>query len=195
MRKSSVEPFAPAVIKLLQGPLFSDDAQTWNMLLRDQEQIRIYYAKIGLELHVQEEDGFAYLCQPDLEDEEGKVVELPRLTRRSSLSYHTTMLCVLLREQLLQFESNNLESTICILTRGQIHELVMNFLPQRNNELLEQSKMDTLISRVVDLGFLRKLSRLGQDCFEVRRILKAKIDADRLVEIKERLQHYGASEE
>lgn len=195
MRRSSVEPFAPAVIKLLQGPLFSDDTQTWNVLLGYLDQIRIYCAKIGLELHMQEEDGFAYLSQPDLEDEEGQVVELPRLTRRIPLNYHTTMLCVLLREHLLQFEAGNLESTTCVLTRGQIHELLINFLPERTNELLEQSKMDALISRVVDLGFLKRLPRLGQDYFEVRRILKAKIDADRLVEIKERLQHHGASEE
>ncbi|GHO53746.1 DUF4194 domain-containing protein [Ktedonobacter robiniae] len=195
MRGSSVEPFAPAVIKLLQGPLFSDDAQTWNVLLRHLDQIRIHCAKIGLELHMQEEDGFAYLIQPDLENEEGQVVELPRLTRRIPLNYPTTVLCVLLREQLLQFEASNLESTTCILTRGQIHELLMHFLPERSNELLEQSKMDALISRVVDLGFLKRLPKLGPDYFEVRRILKAKIDADRLVEIKERLQHYGASEE
>lgn len=195
MRRRSVEPFAPAVIKLLQGPLFSDDAQNWSMLLRYLEPISIYCGKIGLELYLQEEDGFAYLHQPDLEDEEGQLVELPRLTRRIPLNYHTTVLCVLLREHLLQFEANNLESTACILTRGQIYELLMDFLPERNNELLEQSKMDALISRVVDLGFLKKLPRLGQDYFEVRRILKAKIDADRLVEIKERLKDHGASEE
>lgn len=195
MKSNGVEPFALVVIKLLQGPLFDDDTHAWNVLLMYQDQVRLYYAKIGLELHVQEEDGFAYLRQPDVEDQEGQVVELPRLTRRIPLNYHTTVLCVLLREQLLQFESSNLESTTCVLTRGQIHELLITFLPERNNELSEQSRMDALITRVVDLGFLKRLTKLGQDYFEVRRILKAKIDADHLAEIKERLKKHGASEQ
>lgn len=193
MKNTSVEPFAPAVIRLLQGPVFSDDTPTWNALLTYLDQVRGYCLKIGLELHMQEEDGFAYLRQPEMEDEEGQVIELPRLTRRVQLNYQTTLLCVLLRERLLQFESNDLESSDCILTRGQIHEMLINFLPARNNELTEQSKMDTLITRVVELGFLKRLPKLGPDYFEVRRILKAKIDADQLATIKERLKSYGAS--
>jgi Domain of unknown function (DUF4194) len=193
MRSENVEPFAPTVIKLLQAPIFSDDTQAWNMLLTYLDQVRIYCAKIGLELYLQEEDGFAYLRQPELEDEDGQLIELPRLTRRLQLNYQTTLLCVLLRERLLQSESSDLESSTCILTRGQIHELLINFLPERNNELTEQSKMDALITRVVDLGFLRRLTKLGPDYFEVRRILKAKIDADQLVIIKERLKQYAAS--
>jgi Domain of unknown function (DUF4194) len=121
MRSNLVAPYAAVVMKLLQGPLYQDDAP-WNLLLQYREQVRLYFAQMGLELQFYEEDGFAYVRQPEIEDDEGNHLDLPRLTRRIQLSYHVTLLCVLLREQLLQFEVSNLESAACILTRDQIHE-------------------------------------------------------------------------
>jgi len=51
------------------------------------------------------------------------------------------------------------------------------------------------IDQVVELGFLKKRSHLGADYFEVRRILKAKLDAEKLHELKERLKMYGTTEQ
>jgi hypothetical protein len=194
MRSNLVVPYAPAVIRLLQGPLYSDDATPWKLLLEFSDQVRIYCAQIGLELQLQEEDGFAYLRQPEWEDDEGRIIELPRLTRRQPLTRDVSLLCVLLREQLLLFETGNLGGTACLLTREQIREMMLPALPERNNELLLQKRIDSLITHVVELGFLKKVTRLGQDYFEIRRILKAKINADQLVELKERLVKSGAAD-
>lgn len=194
MRANALVPYAPAVIRLLQGPLYSDDTTPWNLLLQHREQARHYCAQIGLELLVHEEDGFAFLRQPTWEDDEGHQIELPRLTRRLPLSREVSMLCVLLREQLLQFETSNLLGTACLLTREQMREMLLPMLPERNNELQLQRRIDSLIEKVIDLGFLKKASRLGQEYFEVRRILKAKINADQLFELKERLVAHGSVE-
>lgn len=194
MRNNQITPFAPAVIRLLQGPLYSDDTTPWNALVQNNDQVRLYCAQIGLELQLHEEDGYAYLRQPEWEDDEGRVIELPRLTRRQQLSRDVSMLCVLLREQLLLFETGSMGGSACLLSREQIRELLLPALPERNNELLLQKRIDTLIERVVDLGFLKKVTRLGQDYFELRRILKAKINADQLVELKERLLKHGVVE-
>ena len=195
MRANLVAPYAAVMIKLLQGPLYNDDAVTWNLLLQYAEQIQVFCAQMGLELQFHEEDGFAYVRQPEIEDEEGNPLELPRLTRRIPLSYRVTLLCVLLREQLLQFEASNLDSVACILTRDQIHEILLPSLPERTNELVMRRKADALIEQVVALGFLKKRADLGADYFEVRRILKAKLDAEKLHELKERLKMYGTTEQ
>lgn len=195
MRNNQIVPYAPAVIRLLQGPLYSDDAAPWNTLLQFSDQVRVYCAQIGLELLLHEEDGYAYLRQPVWEDDEGRTIELPRLTRRQQLSREVSLLCVLLREQLLLFETGSLGGSACLLSREQIRELLLPALPERNNELLLQKRIDALIERVVDLGFLKKVTRLGQEYFEVRRILKAKINADQLVELKERLATHGSTEQ
>jgi hypothetical protein len=194
MRNNQITPFAPAVIRLLQGPLYNDDTTPWNALVQNYDQVRLYCAQIGLELQVYEEDGYAYLRQPEWEDDEGRTIELPRLTRRLPLSRDVSMLCVLLREQLLLFETGSMGGSACLLSREQIRELLLPALPERNNELLLQKRIDALIERVVELGFLRKVTRLEQDYFEVRRILKAKINADQLVELKERMIKHGAAE-
>ena len=195
MRANLVAPYAAVVIKLLQGPLYHDDTITWNLLLQYTEQIQMFCAQMGLELHFHEEDGFAYVRQPEIEDEEGNPLDLPRLTRRIPLSYHVTLLCVLLREQLLQFETTNLDSAACLLTRDQIYEMLLPSLPERTNELVMRRKADSLIEQVVDLGFLKKRAHLGADYFEVRRILKAKLDAEKLHQLKERLKRYGTAEQ
>ena len=195
MRAKLVAPYAAVVIKLLQGPLYHDDTITWNLLLQYAEQVQMYCAQISLELRFHEEDGFAYVRQAEIEDEEDNPLQLPRLTRRIPLSYHVTLLCVLLREQLLQFEASNLDSAACILSRDQIHDILLPSLPERTNELVMRHKADTLIEQVVELGFLKKRSQLGADYFEVRRILKAKLDAEKLYEIKERLKMYGTTEQ
>lgn len=195
MRANLVAPYAAVVIKLLQGVLYHDDTITWNLLLQYSEQVRMFFAQMGLELQFHEEDGFAYVRQAEIEDEEGDPLNLPRLTRRIPLSYPVTLLCVLLREQLLQFEAANLENAACLLTREQIYEMLLPALPERTNEMVTRRKVDSLIEQVVELGILKKRPHLGADYFEVRRILKAKLDAEKLHELKERLKLYGTTEQ
>jgi hypothetical protein len=55
--------------------------------------------------------------------------------------------------------------------------------------------VDALIGQAVDLGFLKKRTHLGVDYFEVRRILKAKLDVEQLNTLKERLKAYGTTEQ
>lgn len=192
MPTSDVAPYAPVILKLLQNPLFSDEAAAWNMLLSHFTPVQEYFARIGLEVRLNEEDGYAYLHQPALEDEEGQAITLPRLTRRDRLTYHATMLCVLLREWLDQFESSHIDAGKCTITNTQVRELLLPFLPARTDERAVQSRIDTATNRLVDLGFLKRMPNTNHPVyFEVRRILKAKIDAEKLAEIKEKLAQHG----
>src|SRR5258708_34525123 len=129
MQNSAVMPYAPVVLKLLQNPLFSDETAPWNLLLSYLTPVQEYFARIGLEVRVHEEDGYAYLHQPALEDDEGQSVVRPRLTRRDHLSYQTTLLCVLLRELLHQFESNHLQAREDRVHEEQARELLVHILP------------------------------------------------------------------
>ena len=188
-------PYTPAVLKLLVGPLFSDDGQYWNLVLTYQQHIQDYLAHVGLALDVQEMDGYAYLYQPEIEDEEGAIVVLPRITRRDRLTFHATLLCVLLREWLDLQETQNLNTTGSFITGEQIRELMLPFLRERTDMRKVERRIDTALNQVSELGFLKRLS--GQQdvaYFEIRRILKARMDVEKLVEIKEKLQRYGSVE-
>lgn len=193
IKYTGLAPYAPALLKLLVNPLFSDDSTHWNMLLTYQQHIREYLSHIGLALEVQELDGYAYLYQPEIEDEEGAVIELPRITRRDRLTFHATLLCVLLREWLDQQEARNLDTRDCFITGEQIRDLMSPFLPERTDMRKVERRIDAAINQVSDLGFLKRVSS-QQDMayFEIRRILKAKLDVEKLAEIREKLQRYGS---
>jgi hypothetical protein len=65
------------------------------------------------------------------------------------------------------------------------------FLPSSSNEARLVDQIDTHIGKVVELGFLRRVS--GQESvFEVRRIVKAFVDAEWLAGFDEQLARYAA---
>jgi hypothetical protein len=191
MRPELIAPYAPAVIRLLQGALAVDDTSAWNVLLVHETPVREYLAKIGLELVLNEADGYAFLRQPDLEDAEGQKIVLPRLTRRDRLSYHVTLLCALLRERLDQWEASTPETDRLIVTGDDLRDLLRPFLRERGDERALLKKIDETANRVVDLGFLRRVG--SDDRYEVRPILKARIGSEALAEVLTRLEQYASS--
>jgi hypothetical protein len=75
--------------------------------------------------------------------------------------------------------------------------MVRVFLPEGANEARLIDQIEATLNKVVDLGFLRKLkpasaSVAGIQSYEVRRILKAFVDAQWLSEFDTRLAQYRA---
>lgn len=189
MRPEQIAPYAPAVIRLLQGALFSDDPGPWNLLLLHEAAVREYLAKIGLDVVLHEADGYAFVRQPILEDEDGRAPNLPRLTRRDRMTYHTTLLCALLRERLDQFEASTPDTDRLILTNDELRDLLRPFLRERGDERVLVKKSDETVNRVAELGFLRRLA--NDDRYEVRPILKARIGSEILAEVLANLEQYA----
>ena len=180
--------YAPVILKLLQGVMYSDDPH-WDRLQSYLTSVKDYFSKIGLEVRNYETDGFAYLEQPD-PDSEDKSEPLPRLTARYRLSFKVTVLCILLREALRQHDTSDATGRL-VLNIEKIREMLQIYLPEGNNEEKFRREINGLISQMQDLGFLRRLS--GQDeNYEVRPILKAKIDADTLDRLKQKLEVYAS---
>jgi hypothetical protein len=68
------------------------------------------------------------------------------------------------------------------------------FLPESSNEAKLIDQIETHLNKIVELGFLRRLKpSVGQAAmFEVRRILKAFVDAQWLADFDSRLSSYQA---
>jgi hypothetical protein len=176
----------PVLIALFKGVVYQDANPTlWQALLSLQARARDYVALLGLELMLDEAEGYAYLRQrPQPEDDQ----ELPRLVQRRPLSYPVSLLLALLRKKLAEFDAGGGDTRL-ILTREQLVELVRVFLPDTANEAKLLDRLDTHINRLVDLGFLRRL-RGQENQFEVMRILKTFVDAQWLADLDERLKGY-----
>jgi hypothetical protein len=94
----------------------------------------------------------------------------------------------LLRKKLAEADAGG-EETRLVLSREEIGEMLLLFLPGGTNETRLVDQVDTHINKVVQLGFLRKL-RGQEKTFEVRRILKAFVDAQWLADFHARLKAY-----
>src|SRR5690606_27948486 len=94
---------ASAIIRLMQGVVYREsDEGTWNTVERSGAAVRDHFATIGVDVVVDEEEGYAYLrSRPEVQGEEA----LPRLVRRRALTYPLSLLLVLLRKRLLEFET------------------------------------------------------------------------------------------
>jgi hypothetical protein len=184
-------PYAPLILKLLQGVVYYDDKQ-WEQLIGYAAPIRRHFAAIGLRLHLDEAEGYAYLTQPD--DEEA-TAHFPRLVRRYPLTYDATLLCVLLRESLQQFDARSPDEPRHILSRAQIQEMMQLFLAEQSDMTRLMRRIDSAIRQVEAVSFLQKLnSPEDEELYEVRRIIKAKISADTLVAIRDQLRTYHQEE-
>ncbi len=189
MEIDKISKYAPAVIKLLQGAVCYDDKDIWENLLSNRTSIEEYFEKIGIRVIINESDGYAFLEQKKFEEENN--INLPKLTRKIPLSYDVTLLCVLLREKLLQHDTGSGYSLRPIVAKEDLYEMLQQFFKERTDEKKQRRKFDTIITRVIELGFLRPLENPGKDEYEIRTIIKARVTAEKLIEIKQSLQKHA----
>lgn len=140
---------------------------------------------------------------------------LPRLVARRPLSYPVSLLLALLRKRLAEFDAGGGDTRL-VLSRDEIGELMRVFLTEGSNEARLRDQLDTTLNKVVELGFLRRLkpaaalsgaaaaassdasastsvSASRQARYEVRRILKAFVDAQWLADFDARLEVYRSA--
>lgn len=186
-------PLAQVVVGLMKGVTYRDEnARAWQALLGLEAQVREYTAVIGLELVLDEPEGYAFLRQRAAAEGEE---DPPRLVPRRQLGFSVSLLLVLLRRKLAEFDASSGETRL-ILRKEEIVNLLSVFLPGTANEARQMDRVETDIRKIVEMGFLRRLGVAGgatqEDEFEVRRILKAFVDAQWLSDFNVRLAEYRA---
>ncbi|MEZ5184618.1 MAG: DUF4194 domain-containing protein [Candidatus Nanopelagicales bacterium] len=180
---------ADAAVPLLRGVVYADThPAAWNALLTHPAQVRDYLATIGLDVVIDESEGYAYIRNTEVAE---GLDEPPRLVARRPLSYRVSLLLILLRRRLLELDAQG-EDTRLIVTRDDAVELVRTYYPERGNEARLSDQVESDLRRVVELGFARQL-RDQPHTYEVRRILKAFIDAQWLADFEQRMAAFLAS--
>lgn len=185
------------VITLLKGVIYREgDERLWEALLNLQARVRDYVGILALDLVLDEAEGYAFLRGRTQSSDDEAVPKLPRLVARRPLSFSVSLLLALLRKKLAEADAGGGDTRL-VLTRDDIVELLRVFLPASSNEAKLIDQIDTHINKIVDLGFLRRL-KAGADgtpgaaSYEVRRILKAFVDAQWLADFDARLSAYQA---
>ncbi|MST50474.1 DUF4194 domain-containing protein [Mobiluncus porci] len=174
------------IISLMRGVIYrEDDEDIWLNLHEKRGAIMDHFATIGVEVVVDDAEGYAYLRAH--EPAEGETV-LPRLVRRRPLSRNLSLLLVLLRKRLMEFETTD-EGRL-VLSTEEIQQLYSVFFPNTSNEAKEADRVKRLIRDAAELRFLKQLSS-NPNSWEVRRIIKAYVDAETMQDFAARLEEYA----
>lgn len=191
------KPYASLIIKLLQShAIYDDDRTYWLMLDQYETPVRDYFGVIGITLDLNRREGYARLVQKEAaEDDANPPI---KLIRKIPLNYEQSLLCVLLREWLDEHEvGNHLSSSRLFVTREQVRDRIELFFENQPNRKALLGKLDALVEKLADNGFLKQISRDDADPdktrYEVKPLLKAKLTNDKLEEFRTKLQAYVES--
>lgn len=175
-------PLPAVLINLLKAVIYRDQMpELWRDLLNFQGAARDHLRLLAMDLVIDEAEGYAFLRQieTDAADTDNAI---PRLIARRPLSYPVSLLLVLLRKRLAQHDAAG-GVTRLVLSREQMADMMRTFLPSSTNEAKIMDQIERHIAKAQEFGFLRRLKE-DEEVYEVRRILRAFVNADWLAELE-----------
>jgi Domain of unknown function (DUF4194) len=184
-----ITPFSKAIVRLLKSTV-ERNSNVWDDVINYQTEIQDYISKIGLELIVKKDEGFAFVKQ--LEDSEGNTLGL---VQRRQIGFETSIVLVVLRQSLEDFDSNPTQlATEKFITNTEIKDELELFLPEKYDRVRFIKELDRYINAAVDLGYLKEISKKDYETkYQIHRIIKEKITLDILQDFKTKLQDYVES--
>jgi hypothetical protein len=191
---NSILPFTPVFVKLLKGPVEYYDKSTWEKLLQHKYELSEFLLDLGLNLVLDEQDGYA-LIRHSLSDDES--VDISWISRRP-YSYEESILLVLLREMMAEFEISESGSRELIRKRREIKEYAELFFREKASRVKFLREIDRLIDRAEENGFLYKMEDNDvedEQKFRIRKLIKAKVDEETLLRFQEQLKAFMESRE
>lgn len=188
--EKNIKPYSKAIVKLLKSTI-ERNSNLWDDVINYQIEIQEYISQIGLELIVKKDEGFAFVKQ--FEDGEGNTLGL--ISRRQ-IGFETSIVLVVLRQSLEEFDSNPTQFQVAekFITDSEIKEEIELFLQEGYNRLKFQKDLDKYIKNVVELGYLKEVSKKDNETkYQIHRIIKEKVTLDILQEFKSKLHEYVES--
>ena len=183
------------IVRLLNGPIYQEDLDLWDRLGAEWEKIRNHFFEIGLEVARDDSAGYAFVRQrEEIEDEEAEAWDdvsetpLPRVLRRTRLSYHQTIFMVLLREELMRFEQNQEEGDHLYRTSLDLRETMSPYYPELHDEKKINRQISALVTKFEEWGILKKARDKDDGLYRVERIIKAKLPPEKLSEVKDQIK-------
>lgn len=184
-----ITPYSKAIVRLLKSTV-ERNSNVWDDVINYQTEIQDYISKIGLELIVKKDEGFAFVKQ--LEDSDGNTLGL---VQRRQIGFETSIVLVVLRQSLEDFDSNPTQlATEKFITNTEIKDELELFLPEKYDRVRFIKELDRYINAAVDLGYLKEFSKKDNETkYQIHRIIKEKITLDILQDFENKLKDYVES--
>ena len=184
-----ITPFSKDIVRLLKSTV-ERNSNVWDDVINYQTEIQDYISKIGLELIVKKDEGFAFVKQ--LEDSDGNTLGL---VQRRQIGFETSIVLVVLRQSLEDFDSNPTQlATEKFITNTEIKDELELFLPEKYDRVRFIKELDRYINAAVDLGYLKEISKKDNETkYQIHSIIKEKITLDILQDFENKLKDYVES--
>ncbi|RPG32284.1 DUF4194 domain-containing protein [Flagellimonas marinaquae] len=188
---SNLKEYSLAIVRLLKGTINSDD-KVWDDVLLYRKPIQEYVNVIGLELIIKENDGYAFLKQFPIDDDDNTI----GLVSRKQLGFETSVLLVVLRQILEDFETNPLDFTGSekFIDNEELINQIELFLPEKYDKVGYLKKLEDYIKRIEKLGYIKRVDSDDPNTrYRIHKIIKEKVNIDALEEFKNKLNEYVES--
>ena len=189
--KSNLEEYSLAVVRLLKGTVNSNDT-VWDDVLLYRIAIQKYVNVIGLELIIKENDGYAFLKQFNIDDDDNTI----GLVSRKQVGFETSVLLVVLRQILEDFENNptDFSGSEKFIDREELIGQIELFLPDKYDKIGYLKELESYIKRIEKLGYIKRIDEDDRNaCYRIHKIIKEKVNIDALEEFKTKLNEYVES--
>lgn len=186
-----VLPYTGVFVKLLRGPVEYLERSSWEKLLQYEVELTGFVHQLGLALVIDKEDGYAYLRQVVAEGEEDPLVNW---SQRRAFSYDESILLILLRDMMAEFEVGEVTSRELIKKRREIKEYAGLFFKENASRVKFMKEIDRLIDRATENEFL-EIVEVGdvpdEQRLRIKKLIKAKVDSEVLEQFKQQLTEHA----
>lgn len=170
--------FSLAAIGLIKGIVYrAEEPLIWEYINKNISSLEEYFEKIGLEIFIDDGDGYAYLKSSES--------DLPKLARIQRLSFKVSFLLAVLRGEAARKESED-EGDV-VLSKEDIVDKFTSVLTEYNDEAKILKEVDSAVNKVLEMGFLKRLPDGG---YKIQPIIKSFINANWLNEFDKKIQEY-----
>ncbi|MBY0536126.1 MAG: DUF4194 domain-containing protein [Chitinophagaceae bacterium] len=189
--QQKILPYTSVFIKLLKGPVDYTERSTWEKLLQYKSDLSAFLHPLGLKLILSEEDGYAYVQQIGGEEDDASVSWIVR----RALTYEESILLVLLRDMMAEFEISDSSSQELIKKRREIKEYAELFFKENASRVKFLKDIDRLIDKAEEYGFLALAESsdvADEQRFRIKKIIKARIGSEELEDFMNQLKQRKA---
>jgi hypothetical protein len=187
MQLTKILPYTSVFIRLLKGPVEYTDRSIWEKLLQYKSDLTGFLQQLGLSLVLDEEDGYAYIKHTQSEDDDTAVSWI----QRRSLTYEESIMLVLLREMMAEFETGEATHRELIKKRREIKEYGELFFKENASRVKFLKDMDRYIDKAHENGFLELTENheiSDEQRFRIKKIIKARVGSEELDEFAKQLE-------
>ena len=185
-------PYTSVFIKLLKGSIEYTEKSSWEKLLQYKTELIVLLQQLGLTLVLDEQDGYAFLKHAVSEEEDTTGISW---IQRRPLTYDESVVLLLLREMMAEFEIGEATTRELLKKRREIKEYAELFFKENASRVKFLKEIDRLIDKAEENDFLDRVENHDipdEQRFRIKKIIKARVDSEVLEQFKQQLSSYAA---